>query len=116
MKKKVDFLAVALAKQSGGPQHAGHGRGRGNPIGWWSLPLEQPHPREELRWDQCVYSHQEGHWKNECLQWPRAPQKASQTRGRSRVAEGKYQPTQGRSSPWEEDIVGLATFEDYEED
>jgi hypothetical protein len=28
----------------------------------------------------------------------------------------KYQPAQERSSPWEEGIIKLATFEDYEED
>jgi hypothetical protein len=32
IKRKVNLLAVALGKQSGGPQHAGHGRGRGIPI------------------------------------------------------------------------------------
>jgi hypothetical protein len=49
MKRKVDLLAAALAEQLGGPQHAGHGRGRGNPHGQWSTPPEWPHPREELR-------------------------------------------------------------------
>jgi hypothetical protein len=116
MKRKVDFLAVDLSKQSGGPQHAGRGRGRGNPCGRQSVPLEQPHPREELRQDQCAYCHQEGHGKNECPQWPRDPQKAPQTRGRGQVIEGKYQPDQGRSSSWEEEFIGLATFEDYKED
>jgi hypothetical protein len=78
--------------------------------------MKQPHPREELRWDQCAYCHQEGHWKNECPQWPRDLQKATLTRGRGRVVGGKYHPAQGRSNPWEEDIIGLATFEDCEED
>jgi plasmid maintenance system killer protein len=36
MKRKVDLLAVALARQLGKPQYADHGRKRGNPHGWWS--------------------------------------------------------------------------------
>jgi hypothetical protein len=31
IKRKVDLLAEALARPSGGPWHTGHGRGRGNP-------------------------------------------------------------------------------------
>jgi hypothetical protein len=71
MKMKMDLLAAALAKQFDWPRCAGHGRGRGNPCGQWSVPPEQPHPREELRKDQCAYCCQEGHWKNECPHWPR---------------------------------------------
>jgi hypothetical protein len=33
MKRKMDLLAVALAKQSGRPWHAGHGRGKRYPCG-----------------------------------------------------------------------------------
>jgi hypothetical protein len=100
MKRKVDLLAVALAKQSGGPQHAGHGRERGNSCGWWSVPPERSHPREELRQDQCAYHSQEEHWNWE-FQWPRNPQKVPQTRSRDYVVEGNYRPAQGRSGPWE---------------
>jgi hypothetical protein len=39
-----------------------------------------------------------------------------QSTGSTRVAETKYWLAQGRSGPWEEDIIGQATFEDYEED
>jgi hypothetical protein len=109
MKRKVDLFAAD------GPWHAGHSRGRGNPRGWWSAPLEWPHPREELRQDLCAYC-QEGHWKKECPKWPKEPQKIPQIRGRGQVVEGNYWPAQGRSSPWEEGIIRLATFEDYEED
>jgi hypothetical protein len=49
MAKKVDLLAAALAKQSDMPWHAGYGKGTGNPFGQQSVPLEWPHPREELR-------------------------------------------------------------------
>jgi hypothetical protein len=31
-------------------------------------------------------------------------------------ASGKYWPAEGKSVPWQEDIVRLATFDDYEED
>jgi hypothetical protein len=43
-KRKVDLLAEALAEQSGRPRHAGHDRGRGNPYGEQSVPLEWRHP------------------------------------------------------------------------
>jgi hypothetical protein len=43
------------------------------------------------------------------------PQNPPQTRGKGQVVKGKYRLAQERSGPWEEDIVGLATFEDYEE-
>jgi hypothetical protein len=76
MKRKMDLHAAALAKQSGRPLCAGHGRGRSNPCGWQSVPLECPHSREELRQGQCAYCHQERHWRNEGPQWPRDPQKA----------------------------------------
>jgi hypothetical protein len=49
IKRKVDFLAETLDEQSGGPWHAGNGRGRDNPYGWQSVPPEWPHLREELR-------------------------------------------------------------------
>jgi hypothetical protein len=87
MKRNVDLLAAAPAGQSGGLQHAGHGRGRGNPYGWWSGPLEQPHPREELRQDQCAYCHQEGHWENECPQQPKDPQKAPRPEAEAKLLE-----------------------------
>jgi hypothetical protein len=51
IKRKVDLFAAAPARQAGGPWHPGYGRGRGNPHGQRSAPLEQPHPREELRQD-----------------------------------------------------------------
>jgi hypothetical protein len=83
---------------------------------WMAVSPEWPYPREELRWDQCAYCHQEGHWKNECPQWPRDPPEGIPlTRGRGEVVEGKYQPAQGRNGPWEEDAIGLATFEDCED-
>jgi hypothetical protein len=43
------------------------------------------------------------------------PLEGPQTRCRGQVVEGKYQPYQGRSGPREEDIIRLATFEDYED-
>jgi hypothetical protein len=46
----------------------------------------------------------------------RNPQKAPLTRGIGPVVGGKCWPAQGRSGPWEEDIVRLTTFEDCEED
>jgi hypothetical protein len=73
------------------------------------------HPREELRQNQCAYCCQERHWKNECPQQVRDSQKAPQTRGRGQVVKGKYQPTHRGASPWEENIVGLAGLEGYEE-
>jgi hypothetical protein len=39
-----------------------------------------------------------------------------QSTGSSWVVEAKHWPAQGRSGPWKEDIIGQATFEDYEED
>jgi hypothetical protein len=42
----------------------------------------------------------------------RAP---SPTRGRGGVVEGKCWPVQVRNGPWEEDIIGLATFENCED-
>jgi hypothetical protein len=71
MKRKVNLFFATVPEQSGRPQCAGHSTGRGNPCGQWKVPPEQPHPREELRWDQCAYCRQEVHWKNECPQWPR---------------------------------------------
>jgi hypothetical protein len=41
---------------------------------------------------------------------------ALQTRGRGQVVKEKYQPTHRGASPWEENIVGLAGLEGYEED
>jgi hypothetical protein len=75
IKRKVDLLAASLPEQLSGPWHMGHDRGRGNPHGWWSAPLEWPQPREvdKTRQDQCAYCCQEGHWRNECPQWPRDP-------------------------------------------
>jgi hypothetical protein len=97
MKRKVDLFAVALAEQWGGLWWAGHGRGRGNPCGWHSALVEQPHPREELKQDQCACCCREGRWINECLQWPTPSQKAPQTRCRGRAIKGKHWPAQGRS-------------------
>jgi hypothetical protein len=82
MKRKVNLLAVALARQSGGLQYVGHSRGRGNPHGWWTVPPEQPHPREELRQDQC---YKEGHWKNECSQWLRDTHRTPQPEAEARL-------------------------------
>jgi hypothetical protein len=63
---------------------------------------------------RCLLN-QERHWKNECSQWVRDSQKAPQTRGRDQAFEGKYQPTYRGASPREENIVGLAVLEGYEE-
>jgi hypothetical protein len=40
----------------------------------------------------------------------------SQTRGRSQIVEGRYQPTHGEASPWEETIIGQVALENYEDD
>jgi hypothetical protein len=42
--------------------------------------------------------------------------KGPQARDRGQAIEGKYQPTHKRASPWEENNVGLAGLEGYEED
>jgi hypothetical protein len=52
-------------------------------------------------------------------QWSRDPPRRHPPppiRGRGQVAEEKYWPALGRNGPWEEDVIGLAAFEDYEED
>jgi hypothetical protein len=44
------------------------------------------------------------------------PPEGSPSKGRDGVFNGNYRPAQWKGSPWEEDIIGLATFEDYEKD
>jgi hypothetical protein len=85
MKKKVNFLTVALAEQLGGPWHACHGRGRGNPYGQWSEPLEQPHSRDKLRQDHLPTVIRKDTGKVNDLNVPGTPQNSPQTRGRGQV-------------------------------
>jgi hypothetical protein len=51
VKRKVYLLAVAPAEQLGWLLCAGHDKERENPHGWWSVPTEWYHPREQLRQD-----------------------------------------------------------------
>jgi hypothetical protein len=37
------------------------------------------------------------------------------TKDRSQIVKGKHWPDQEKSGSWEEDIIGLASFEDYED-
>jgi hypothetical protein len=101
MKRKVDLLAVAFVEQSGRPWDANHGRERGNPCGWQSVPLEQTHPREEIRQDQCAYCCQEGHWKG-----PGTPRSPPRPEAEAKLLKESISLLRGEGAPGRKTLSG----------
>ena len=115
IQKKANLLAVALVKQSecswkGAPQGQAPQRcQKGERWGGSS------HPGPKLERNQCAHCHQESHWKTECPLWLGNSQQGPKKKERGHVVQGQYQPASQPHGAPEDDFVGLATMEDYEE-
>jgi hypothetical protein len=63
------------------------------------MPPGHSHSREELGQNQSVYCRQEGHWKNECLQWARDSQKAPRLETEARPLKENISPPTREPAP-----------------
>ena len=113
IQKKADFLAAVLVEQSECSQEVAlQGWGYGQKG---ELRTGSSHPGPKLERNQCAHCHQESHWKTECPLWLGNSQQGPKKKERGHVVQGQYQPASQPHGAPEDDFVGLATMEDYEE-
>ncbi|KAK1338730.1 hypothetical protein QTO34_019387 [Cnephaeus nilssonii] len=85
MQRRANVIAAAF--RGSGPQTAQKGKQEDRSGG---------KGRASLRWDQCAYCKETGHWKNECPKW------------QSKKIGPPFPPSRYQSEPPEADLIGLA--------